>query len=411
MGFLDSLISSVFGSSGGQSFGGGILSSFNSMLNAGLDSLGLSQHGRDQYFARELQWDMLNAQQNFQREQTANQQAFTREMYGQQWQDMLQKYPLLAQRLNDQQFNLWKNQFNLQNAWNSPGNQMALQRAGGINPSLQGALTASNSMGASSAQMPPQISPSPFSSHASPIGLPQGLSGRGSDISEIGQFLKDFSQMQVNQKIAGRYDEKMDADIKSALASAGLAEAQSKYEELLTSVDSFFLPKKRASEVKLNLALAFKAAAEGDEAKSQERLNDALSELNKTKNEEAKARLPFVEMEARANIDDIKAAAAEKRSQAALAAQSAQTEKFKTKIVSIQSDIDAASKAAKLTSLFNELRAKNQISDKDYQEARIKAQRVRDHLKRRDNSAVFREVDSCLDWLKSKVPALVSIGK
>ena len=182
MSFLDGFLS-AFGFGGGQAAGASLLDTALGPLNATMDSLGLSRHGRDQYFARELQWDMLNAQLDFQREMTANQQAFTKLMYGQQWQDMLQKYPLLAQKLNDQQVNLWKNQFDLQTSWNSPGHQMALQRAGGINPSLQGALTASSNMGASSAQMPPQISPTPFNSHASPIGLPQGLSGRGTELS------------------------------------------------------------------------------------------------------------------------------------------------------------------------------------------------------------------------------------
>ena len=75
-------------------------------VNAGLDSLGLSQHGRDQAYQNEQYWSSLEAQQAFQREMQANSQDFTKKMYSTQLNDMLYKYPALAQRLNDQQFNM-----------------------------------------------------------------------------------------------------------------------------------------------------------------------------------------------------------------------------------------------------------------------------------------------------------------
>lgn len=103
----------------------------------------------------------------------------------------------------------------------------------------------------------------------------------------------------------------MDAQIKEALASAGLQEDKSQYLKLVNEVDSFMLPHKTASEVKLNLALAAKYAAEENESEANARLDDALTELNKTKNDEAKSRLPFVEMEVRSQIDDIRASAEE----------------------------------------------------------------------------------------------------
>lgn len=199
MGLLDSLLGFVglgSGDSQGSSGSGSFITSWlNNAVNAGFDSLGLSQHGRDQYFNRELQREFLESEQNFQREMFGRQTDFTRDMYNLQWSDMLSKYPQLSKMLNDQQFNLWKDQFNMQNAWNAPGNQMALLKAAGINPAASGQQSsATSSMGASAAHIPPQISPTPFNANASPIGIPQGMSGRGDSIAEIGSFLRDVAE-------------------------------------------------------------------------------------------------------------------------------------------------------------------------------------------------------------------------
>ena len=201
MGFLDFL---GLGSDG-SGLGSFITDSLFGGVTAGLDSLGWTQHGRDQYFNREMQREFLDKQQNFQREQTKNQQDFTEMMYQKQWGDMLSRYPLLAQRLNDQQFNMWRNQFNMQNEWNeqmynkyqSPQAVVNANSVAGLNPAgLNGVNNgvSANTMGSSSASQPPQISPTPFSSPASPVGIPQGLSGKGTTIKEIGSFLRDISE-------------------------------------------------------------------------------------------------------------------------------------------------------------------------------------------------------------------------
>lgn len=410
MGFIDSLVDGLTG---------GGLSSFFSMFDAGLDSLGLSQHGRDQYFNREMQREFLESQQNFQREMTGVGQDFTREMYNQQWKDMLNKYPLLAQRLNDQQFNLWRQQFNMQNEWNesmylkyqSPQAVVSQNAVAGLNPAGLNGINngvSSNTMGASSAAAPPHINPVPFGANASPSGLPQVLSSKGHDISEVGQFLKDYSEMQLNQKKIGRFDEQMDAQIKESLAKAGLDESKSAYQKLITVVDGFFLPHKKASEVKLNLALAAKYASEENEAESQSKLNEALEQLNKTKNEEAKARLPFVEMEMRAEIDDIKASAAEKRAQAEKANQEAKTEKYNTQIKSIQADMDAKSKVSKLATLLNNLRRDRVLNTTLMKEATLKFKRINDIKSRKDNSWLFNEVDGFMSWLTGHIGVAIN---
>lgn len=156
-----------------------------------MDSLGLTSHGRDMVH----QEHAIQDQMNFQQSMTNQQQQFTLDMYNRQWQDMLSKYPQVAKILSDVQFNQWKNQFDLQNQWNSPANQVKLALQAGINPnSIYGGSgsVASSSMGATSVPMSPQISPTPFTSHASPIGVPQGI-GRSS-MTEVSSFLKDLAQ-------------------------------------------------------------------------------------------------------------------------------------------------------------------------------------------------------------------------
>lgn len=197
MGLFDFLGFGSDGSGLGSSLGSFITDTALGWMTAGMDSLGLTQHGRDQYFARDMQREFLDKQMAFQREMTANQQNFTREMYNQQWQDNLSKYPLLQKSLSDIAFNNWRQQFDTQNTYNSYQNQIGRMLAAGINPnSLYGNSggLATSSMSPLSAAAPPQISATPFQSHASPIGLPTGFSNPRQFIGEIGSFLRDLGQ-------------------------------------------------------------------------------------------------------------------------------------------------------------------------------------------------------------------------
>lgn len=163
------------------------------MGNAALDSLGLSQHGRDQYFNANLQREFLNNQQEFQREMTGVSQDFTREMYARQLSD----YPELLRQSSDQQFKLWSQQFDTQNKYNSPSALSSRLLSAGINPSAVfggSGSSSTNSMGASSLPSGvPQISPTPSTTHASPIGLPSGAWSPAQTMSDIASIARDFA--------------------------------------------------------------------------------------------------------------------------------------------------------------------------------------------------------------------------
>ena len=183
-GFLQNLVPNV------QDF---FTSAIGNAVNAGLDSLGLSQHGRDQYFNANLQREFLLQQQEFQREMTGVSQDFTREMYARQLRD----YPELLRQSSDQQFKLWSQQFDTQNKYNSPSALSSRLLSAGINPAavFGGAgASSTNSMGASSLPSNiPQISATPSSTHASPIGLPSGAWAPAQTMSDLASIARDFA--------------------------------------------------------------------------------------------------------------------------------------------------------------------------------------------------------------------------
>lgn len=179
-----------------DSTGGLVTNTITGAVQTGLDSIGISPHGRDQYFARNLQREMLGKQQDFQAQQNAIGRQHQIDMYNLQRQNMLADYPTLLKYQQDAQFNTWRQQFAMQNQWNSPLNQVRLLNQAGINPNSvfagQGQVASNQTPQPSSSVAPPVINPTPYANSASPIGLPQGLSGRG--IAELGSFVRDLAE-------------------------------------------------------------------------------------------------------------------------------------------------------------------------------------------------------------------------
>lgn len=165
-------------------------------VTAGADSLGITPHGRDQYFNANLQREFLERQIEFQREQTGVSQDFSREMYAKQVSDMMKNYPELMRQARQEQFALWNQEFNAQNRYNLPEKQVERLLAAGLNPnSVYGSgASASNSFGASSLPTPtPQVNATPAGSFASPVGLPQGAWAPAQNMSDVAQMAKDFA--------------------------------------------------------------------------------------------------------------------------------------------------------------------------------------------------------------------------
>ena len=218
---IDDLISSAF-SWGTDALG--------SALNAGLDSLGLSQHGRDQYFNRA----MMREQMDWQSSEAQKNRDYQTEMYERQ----LKNYPELLKMQSDSDFNRWKNQFNIESSYNSQGSQVARNLVAGINPAAQGsALTQGVSMSPSSSA-PPNISGSPVG-NPSPVGIPSTGMSRGL-LSEIGSFMRDVQQAKNLEKQTGRYDEYMNTLLSKFEAETENKEEATRYQKILTAIKQVY---------------------------------------------------------------------------------------------------------------------------------------------------------------------------
>lgn len=309
MGFLEGFLGAIGlggGTSGGQVLGSNILNTFMSPINAGLDSLGLSQHGRDQYFARDLQRELLWDQINAQIAENQKNRDFSKEFFNMQWDKTLQHYPELLKMNSDEQFNLWRNQFLEQKQYNeevnSPAGQVQRMMAAGLNP-VQGTTSqVQSNMGGNSVGVPPMISGSPLAGSVSPIGLPQGLSGRGSELSQIGSFVRDIAQAKKTGKESDRFDEITDAMIDELYERARSNEAYAAYNGIKTVIERELGKDYRRSEIALNLRMALYYGAKEDTEKALQNLHKAETWLANTKNEGLLEQLPFLEQQIQAII-------------------------------------------------------------------------------------------------------------
>lgn len=294
MGFLSSLLSSFIGDSGGSGVGSGILSMGLSAMNAGLDSLGLSQHGRDQYFARDLQRELLWDQINAQIAENQKNRDFSKEFFNMQWDKMLQNYPDLLKMSSDAQFNLWRQQFNMQNEYNSPQAQVGRMMSAGLNPAGGTSTVAQSQMSPSSVGAPPSISGSPLGGSVSPIGIPQGLSGRGTQLSEIGSFIRDMSQAAKNTKETSWYDKFMQVNLDNLQSQTARNEILKSYEEIQKNILECFGHKKAAQEYLNLVQQGANLATEGKLMEAKEALAKAQETLANSENDKIQRELPYL---------------------------------------------------------------------------------------------------------------------
>lgn len=297
MGFLETVLS-FLGAGGSSSGNGGLLSSITNMalepLQAGMDSLGISQHGRDQYFARDLQRELLAEQINAQKEENALNREFSKDFLALQWQQTMENYPELLKMNSDEQFNLWRNQFLEQKQYNedvnSPAGQVQRMMAAGLNP-VQGAQSqVQSNMGGNNVGAPPTISGSPLGGSVSPIGLPQGLSGAGREIAGIGSFLRDLASAKesgakaIGQEIENRFlDQTLDSRIQSvALKNKWTEEQTSLIQQQFSEITGRLNLMQKDVELKDKQIkwFDFEMSAKIDELKASKEYQDALSKYN-----------------------------------------------------------------------------------------------------------------------------------
>lgn len=309
-------------------------------LNAGLDSLGLSQHGRDQYFNRsmmreQMEWQSAEAQKN-------------RDWNLQMYERQLQNYPELLKMQADSDFNKWRNQQD----YMSPQNMVARNLSAGVNPASQGqALTQGVS---SSPSVPPNIAGSPVG-NPSPVGIPSTGMSRGL-LSEIGSFMRDVQQAKNLEKQTGRYDEYLDSMIAKFDAETENKEEATRYQKILTAIKQVYGNTEAMYNNAKLLQEAYSLQKQGDYYASNKKLVEADENLTKTKDSALKEQLPLLRGEIQSQIDLNNANARKSRQEAYLASQQASYYKAITK-----TENDMRSNRLEAVSLENDLRTINKF--------------------------------------------------
>lgn len=303
-------------------------------ISGELDALGISRHGRDQ----QLQQEFGREQMKWQSRENAMNRDFSMRMMDKQWEDMLKNYPELYKMQSDAQFNLWKNQFDEQNAYNDPRSQVARQMAAGMYPGAQTSITTgSNQMGASSVSPPPTLHGSPLGGSASPVGLPQGLSSSGITLSEIGGFLRDVAQAKKTGKESSRYDEITDAMVEKLWQEASNNEAMAAYNGVKVVIErALGKDAKRASILK-DLREAMYYGAKEDTEKAVKLLHHAETWLSNTKNQILLEELPYVQEKITSIIDYLNSGSKRNLAETKLAYAKAITERDLRKLYSEES--------------------------------------------------------------------------
>lgn len=277
MGFLDSLYNSTIGAVLG-------------MGTTALDSLGLSQHGRDQYFTRDMQREFLNTQIAAQSAENQKNRDFSMQMYEKQMADYLKNYPELLRMQSDAEFNLWKSQFDQQNEYNDIRNQVQRMMSAGLSPSGGTQTVATNNMSHSSVSPPPVLHGSPLGGSISPIGLPQGMGSNGQTLRDVGGFIRDIAEAknkgadtvikEVEGELAARtLEERVRAvGLKNNWTEEQINLAKQQYDEILGRVN--LMQKEGLLKDKELATFDAKMTAEINDLKSSKQYKDALSKYN-----------------------------------------------------------------------------------------------------------------------------------
>lgn len=146
-------------------------------------------------------------------------------------------------RLMEEQQEINLENWNRQNAYNTPAAQASRLKAAGLNPSI---LTQGSGSSAAAGNAAPVSSPSPQGvSPTSPANEFAGLSRLGTDYANIINSLREAKGKGLKNKLD---EEAMDDRLRFIAANADLEEAKSQHEKLSMRLDEIFEPKRRTAE-------------------------------------------------------------------------------------------------------------------------------------------------------------------
>lgn len=423
---------------GGSTGGVGIGSSlFNTLisdpLSATMDSLGLSQHGRDQVVAH----DNMVEQMHWQSEEAQKNRDFAQNLYNQQ----LSNYPSLLKQQNDAAFNLWKNeaagmnniwkeQFGMQNQYNAPSAQVRRLLQAGINPSSvfggQGQVAVST-MGSSSP--PPQsaaspiVSPVPAGANASPVGIPQGITP--GITHEFSQMVRNIAEARKLGADTSRIENLLNyeiSDFEASIAGKKLANELLGIQSYIAENTKNYQVAKSANELlrliadikNVNADTSLKVAQEARE-RAEKLLADAKKSLTDKQYEELKLKVDNWMTEFNTRMNNIRSDTARNysevdrneaqvelfTSQASLADAQAELTNVETSSKGVDAWIAVKTKEQRLEATLQDLKAKGVISEWQF---RDKMQELENLRNIEDLPSVIKAVKRTLEWTKQFIP-------
>lgn len=377
-------------------------------FETGMDSLGLSRHGRDMAH----QESMAREQMAWQSSENQKNRDFSQQMYEQQLQDYLKNYPELLKQQADSQFGVWSKQFAAENAFNNPAAQLARLRAAGQNPIGSDGLTAGvNSMsGGSSVAPPPQIHGSPLGGSASPVGIPQGMNAEL--MSQFGQFMRDVSQAGVSRKTI----EKLDADIQKELSEKDLVDSQRSYQEMKNGLYQVFGYRKETYELLKLWQEAFRLKAAGNLDAATEKLQEANKRLVNSEAQRNEDLLPILIEQNQQQIEVLKSEKRRNLAEADEALSRKELNKANKELADIAIKVKNAENtpdilAQKSRTVLAKLERDESISKKDAEEARRRIEKLEGIKRTRENAGfVSRAVDDFFSWWTDHISTAVTGG-
>ena len=369
----------------------------------------------------------INLQYDRQQQQADSQNAWqsSENAIDRQWQEELWKQQFAQQveqqnEMFEKEGLRWLEQFNAQNEYNLPSNQVARLRAAGVNPAamvsqLAGSGVSSASPSGSSGASAP--SPSGGSSHGvTPIGF-NGINGLSSDaamfssLAQMGDSLatlaKAGSDVSVQQREVG-------ARITNMISDANLKDSQTALANVQKILQETYGKDKASAEIGKLLSGAFADYAAGKQSESSVKYNEAMVLLTKQETWQKSEMFPTLLANAKSLGEKIKAETA-----GAYAGAKASLASAKASLASVDAS-EASARLANAQSEYQEftnnmrnnfkeeefdayvsgLVAKGYLNDNEAAEARRMIE-VRGKVR---NNEFSKALDNALEYLKQKLP-------
>lgn len=280
--------------------------------------------------------------------------------------------------------------FNLENAYNDPSKQVERLSAAGLNPAAMmetaGGTAVGNSSG--SGMVSPSL-PSLTTPHVEAV--PPMAVGFLEALSSLSQIKLTNAQAKKAGAETNRIEELLPEELENLFADTKNKEAQTAYQQLMTSLETQFGRTERMQRIRNMCADYALAVARGETEEATKLLKKAEEELVNTKNANEKAQAPIILENLRKTGRAIDASAAASRASAAASSAQAEKTREETRITRAESRIieaneddiifarrlanahqfqDLGEKSATWLYRFEELKNRRLISEEQLNEAR-----------------------------------------